>query len=253
MFVFSVLAMCGLVVVFFRGLALHAGKWVGMSLLFLPIFICGGLLLSGGIALIRLYHDEVKGKPINLKQTLLNSLEVMVSAAYVTVPLILAYLLLWILLGLFLLLQEIPMVGPSLGVLLSFGPFLLNLCALLLCVIMLTLLFFATPAMALLKKQGRGISGVIRQRLISDPFSNLVALLVGVVPVVAIGGILSLAAYLSGGELGQSPYVVIEWFIIMIPFTALLTPTVVFFFNFAAEAHVSMRSQLKQQSASYGD
>jgi hypothetical protein len=65
LFVFCVLALSGLLVVFFRGLALHAGQWVKLSLTFLPIFICTGILLSTGILLIRIYHDEVKKRDVN--------------------------------------------------------------------------------------------------------------------------------------------------------------------------------------------
>ena len=69
LFVFCILALSGLLVVFFRGFALHAGQWVQLSLTFLPIFICTGILLSMGILLIRIYHDEIKQREINYWNT----------------------------------------------------------------------------------------------------------------------------------------------------------------------------------------
>ena len=64
-FAFCLLALSGLLVVFFRGLSLHAGSLIKLSLTFLPIFICTGILLSMGILLIRIYHDEIKKTEVN--------------------------------------------------------------------------------------------------------------------------------------------------------------------------------------------
>src|SRR4051812_47260068 len=106
LFVFCVLALNGLLVVFFRGLALHASQWVKLSLTFLPIFICTGILLSMGILIIRVYHDEIKQREINYWQILSRSWEVTMGASYFAIPIIFSYLLLWMLLGIFVLLSE---------------------------------------------------------------------------------------------------------------------------------------------------
>ena len=111
LFVFCILALSGLLVVFFRGLALHAGQWVKLSLTFLPIFICTGILLSMGILLIRVYHDEIKQREVNYWNTLSRSWEVVIGASYFAIPIIFSYLLLWVLLGIFVLLSDIPSVG----------------------------------------------------------------------------------------------------------------------------------------------
>jgi hypothetical protein len=42
-------------------------------------------------------------------------------------------------------------------------------------------------------------------------------------------------------EADDSLHIVLQWFFIMLPFTALLSPAVVFFFNFATEAHVFLK------------
>ena len=60
--VFTILVFCGVLAIFFRGLALAANEWLLMSFTFLPIFLCSSILLSTGIVLIRIYHDEVKKK-----------------------------------------------------------------------------------------------------------------------------------------------------------------------------------------------
>src|SRR5437588_5182699 len=79
--VFCILALTGVLIVFFRGLSLHAGEWVQLSLTFLPIFICTGIFLSTGIFLIRVYHDEVKNRGENYKDILVNSWEMMIGAS----------------------------------------------------------------------------------------------------------------------------------------------------------------------------
>lgn len=142
LFVFCVLALSGLLVVFFQGLALHANEWVKLSLTFLPIFICTGILLSMGILLIRVYHDEIKEREVNFWQILSRSWEVIIGASYFAIPIIFSYLVLWMLLGIFVLLSEIPAVGEFFSAILSFGPFLINLGTLVLCLLSLAILFF---------------------------------------------------------------------------------------------------------------
>ncbi len=126
-FVFCLLALSGLLVVFFRGLALHASQWVKLSLTFLPIFICSGILLSMGILLIRIYHDEIKQREVNYFSLASRSWDVTIGASYFAIPIVFSYLLLWILLGIFILLSGIPFLGEFFHVILSFAPFLIHL------------------------------------------------------------------------------------------------------------------------------
>src|SRR5690606_7011375 len=110
LFTFLVLAGCGLLVVFFRGLALHAGQWVLLSLTFLPIFLSAGVLFAMGILLIRVYHDEIKKRDFSYLEIVGKSWEILVGASYLSVPIILGYLVLWMVMGVFYLLREIPAV-----------------------------------------------------------------------------------------------------------------------------------------------
>lgn len=247
-FVFCILASSGLLVVFFRGLALHAGQWVKLSLTFLPIFICTGILLSMGILLIRVYHDEIKQREVHYWQVLARSWEIVMGASYFAIPIIFAYLLLWMLLGIFVLLSEIPAVGEFFSAILSFGPFLINLGTLILCVLSLALLFFIAPLIALKGLEGGAIFQLAIKRLEKDPFANLILLLVALLPLTIIITLLLLAVGLTGSlclDCNNSLQTILKWFFIMLPFTAFLTPAVIFFFNFAAEAHVLMQKIIK--------
>lgn len=155
LFVFMFLFLGGLLAVACRGLALHAGPWVQLSLAFLPLFLCSGLLLFLGILLICLYREEMKGQEREYREMLSQSWMVALGASYFVIPLIFSYLILWMSLGVFVLLSEIPVVGSFFSILLSFAPFLINLGTLVLCVISLAALFFSP-----LSLHSRGWKGV---------------------------------------------------------------------------------------------
>lgn len=248
--VFCILVLSGLLVVFFRGLAFNAGHWVKLSLTFLPIFLCTGILLSMGIFLIRIYHDEVKHREVNYLNTLSKSWEVIIGSSYFTIPIILSYLLLWILLGLFVLLSEIPSVGEFFSVILSFAPFLIHLGSLILCILSLAILFIMAPIVAL-KGLNRGIVfQTMIKRLEYNPFGNIVLGVISLLPLVIISALLTIAANMTGSiclECNTTLQTVLKWFFIMVPFTACLTPAVIFFFNFAAESHVLMQKELSSE------
>lgn len=249
LFVFSVLALCGVLVVFFRGLSVHAGSWLLLSLTFLPIFLTGGILLSLGVMLVRIYHDEVKGKEVRYKAIFAKSWEVILGASYFTIPITLIYLVMWMVLGIFVMLAEIPLIGALFSSILSFGPFLINFASLLLCVANLGFLFFVAPAIALKGINGLQLSQWMTKRLKEDPFINIFMIIIGLIPVGFVSALLVLAAYLSGfmTDLGfnSSLYTMTRWFFMMIPFVFVLSPAVIFFFNFAAEAHVQMKKMIK--------
>lgn len=238
---FIVLALCGLLVVVFKGLALDTGEWMMMSLTFLPIFLCAGVLFALGIFLIRVYHHEIKQRPVRYRDILANSLGVIVGASYFCVPIILSYLLLWIMLGIFMLLRHTPALGEIFGVVLSFAPFLLNLGSIILCFLSLAMLFFIAPIISLKGLDRIRITETLVNRFRKDVFSNILLILIAMLPLIVLTGILVLSAFLTGRVCSACEHplhIVLQWFFIMIPFTALLSPAVVFFFNFAAESHV---------------
>ncbi|MBA3238238.1 MAG: hypothetical protein H0T62_07840 [Parachlamydiaceae bacterium] len=241
----SLLALCGLLVVFSRGLAVHANYWITLSLTFTPILLCTGVLLSAGIFLTRVYHDEIKGKEVNYSEILANSWEAIIAASYFSIPIVLIYLLLWMILGIFILLQEIPGVGNFFMAILAFAPFLLNLSSLLLCIFALLVLYFVTPIVALKGGNRIQLANRLTDRIKGDAFFNLLLGTLAILPLVFSVGILAFAAFLTesmcGAICNSSVYTVIHSFFMMIPFAIMLSPAVIFFFNLAAEAHVLMR------------
>lgn len=250
--VFTVLSLCGLMVVFFRAISFNANQWVLLSLTFMPYFLCAGVLLSTGILLIRIYHDEIKRKEFRYRDILANSWEVIIGASYFAIPIILCYLLLWMLLGLFVLLSEAPGIGEFFSVVLAFAPFLLNLGAIVLALLSLSLLFFVAPVLALSGLNRTRVAQIVSQRVQADPFSNLLLGWIALLPLLIIFGILFTAALLTGVVClnCENPVSnVLQTFFIMIPFSALLAPAVIFYFNFAAESHVLILKGIRQKGS----
>lgn len=235
-----VLALCGLLVVFCRGLSINATEWVVMSLTFLPFFLCTGVLMSMGIFLIRVYHDEIKNKDVVYGDILNKSWDVIIGASYFSIPFILSYLVLWVLLGIFVMLGAIPFVGEVFSVILAFVPFLLNVGSLVLCLLSISTLFMITPIIALNGPNRTMVTETVIRRVKKDLFSNMILAIIAIFPLAVFVIIMALAAFMTE----QVCYVcnhplqhVLQWFFIMIPFTVLLSPVVVFYFNFAAESH----------------
>jgi hypothetical protein len=242
--VFTILLMCGLLVVFFRGLSFYTGHWITMSLTFLPVFLCAGVLLALGIFLIRIYHDEIKKHHASYRAILSNSWDIIIGTSYLCIPIILSYLLLWMLLGIFFLLNDIPVLGNVFSVLLAFGPFLLNLGALLLCVLSLSMLFFVVPIIALRGLNRIQLAQILAKRLHNDIFLNVFLMVIAVIPFAAVFSLLAGAAILTGTisyHFDNHMLTILQSFIMMIPFTAILSFPVIFFFNFAAEAHALLQ------------
>ncbi len=253
---FPVLVLCGILSVFCRAVSYESGEWVSLSFVFLPILLSSGLLLALGVLLVRLHHHEAKRLTLDFRRLISGSLDLVVGTSYLALLPVLSYLLLWTILGVFFLLQEIPVIGDFVSVVFSFGPFLLLFGSLLLCLFNLGLLFFVAPIAALQpNKSGelaKRVLAVLKERL----FTALVLLGISLIPTLLVGGLLCLAAILTKvnflvGE--RSLSVALEWFFIMLPFSLILSPAVVFFFNFAAESYQILQGIQRPAGPLYGE
>ncbi|MGL4540352.1 MAG: hypothetical protein ACRCU0_05185 [Candidatus Rhabdochlamydia sp.] len=244
LFVFIVLWCCGFTLLLCKSLGSETQEWLMLNWSFLPFFTLGILALSLGVLLIRLYHDELKGKRINYGKTFTLSKRVMVEIAYLGMPLIIGYLTVWTILGLFYLIKELPQVGWTLGVFLSFGPFLLFLSVVCLVVLFFLLFFFLTPIVALRDCLPREWIKYMLIRISRSVFTNFMLFVVAVIPLACILGLLKISLemthtfYLSS----TNP---LDLVLIMLPVSILLAPGVVFFFQFAAESHILMIQRYK--------
>jgi hypothetical protein len=249
LFIIPTLICCGMIVVCCKILAMGANPWISLSFIFLPIFFCSIILITARIVLIRIYHHEVKQLGVSYRRIFRHSFELMLQVIYLTLPFVLAYILLWILLGVFYLLKEIPGIGEVLGTILSFGPFLLLLGSFALSLLSVMTLFFLTPVVALKSTAQLEVFEEILKRLRLSPFSNAVLFLMSLLPLIFVGVLMVIAAVMT-----EKSYFVtqhsfasgVQLFFIMLPFSALLSPAVIFFFNFSAESYVWMQHRLKK-------
>lgn len=234
---------------FFRAVALYSNQWVGLSLTFVPFFLCVAVLMSLGILQIRIYRHEIKQETVVYSELWSKSWKTALGASYLTIPFILSYLLLWMALGIFVLLKEIPVAGEFLAAVLAFAPFVLNLAVLLLALLSVALLYFITPEVALKGLSQLDLKRVARMRLGKDPFINMLLAGLSLVPLLLILALLVAAAALTESVCLSTLNVtcmVLQWFFMTLPFVIALSPCVIFFFNFATEAYIHAMRPEKQ-------
>lgn len=243
---------CGFLVVFCRGLALSFGWWGGTSLGFLAFFSCSALMLFLGVLLIRVYRQERDDEAIEYARLLRHSRELLTGISYLAAPTMVAFLCMWIVFGLFNLVHAIPAIGGLIGAIFAFAPFLITLSALILCVINLFLLFMVAPAVSTGPGKRRRLTRLLIGRFLTNPFANLLLALVAILPLAAIVGLEVLAIRLASAGISPaatSGEVVLTWFFVMLPFNVITAPALIFFFNFAAEAHALLtRKPIPQEN-----
>lgn len=248
---FPALVLCGVLTVFCRALSINANPWISLCLGFLPFFLSSGILLALGVLLSKMYPRDISGVKINVRRLIASSMDLLIGVAYVSVPPLLVYLVLWVLLGFFFLLKEIPGLGEFFSVIFSFAPFLLIFGSLVLCLINLGILFFLTPSVNLLSvRKGSWIKKVfsfLKLRI----FSASCLFAIGVFPLLVTFFLLSLALNFTNTSFliaSGSLSIAIEWFFMMIPFTALISPAILFFFNFSSESYALLQENKRESS-----
>jgi hypothetical protein len=241
--------LCGLFFIFCQTISLSCGAWMRLFLLFFPIFLSFGVLLMVGVVLIKAYDSEVKQKEHSFKKIVYQSYQMILNIAYLALPFIVAYMCLWLVLGLFYLIKSIPFLGSVFGPVLSFVPFLLILVVILLTLSCLFFLFFATPEAILKTGLKVELFHQTLARLKKSFFSDFISLCVGLIPAGFSLFILLLSQHFvsstffsQGGEIVYA----MEAFFVMIPFCLLMTPSVVFFFNFSAECFLLEEKEIKE-------
>lgn len=247
-----VLLACGMVTVFCNALSRGVNDWMWMSLSFLPIFLSTGILLAAGVLVVKMYVYEVKNTRYQIGKLFSSSLQVIMGVSYLCFPLIFCYLILWAVLGVFYLLKQIPALGDALGVLLSFGPYILVLGSIGLAVVSVMMLFFLTPHVALKKSIQMNLAGELTKRFKSSIFANGLFFFIGMFPLALVVSFLSLGASLTGSSYlaaKASLAIGIQSLVMMVPFCMIMTPFVIFFFNFSLESYLLLKKREEKEKA----
>ena len=214
---------------------------------FLPLFISSSILIALGIVLIRGYHNEIKQRPVPYWKIITDSWEVLLSSSYCFFPFIAAYLIMWVVLGLFFLLREIPLIGDFFGVVLAFGPFLLMLGSFVLLMLCVYMLFALAPLFALRTFPKNLLVPYILTVVREGLLQRIVFLILAAIPVAAISALLWQSAKMTAAiYFVQESHMqmILQWFFIMPPFALILAFPVTFFFNMAAEAHIAIQKRV---------
>lgn len=232
------LVLCGLIFVLAQTISISCGSWLKIFLVFIPLFLSFGILLACGVVLIKSYDQESQKKESNFKKIIYQSLQMILNIVYLCLPFIFVYIVIWIALGVFYLIKMIPILGAIITPIFAFIPFLLILSLILLTLVCLFFLFFATPDIAL--KSGLKTI-VIRQtfhRLKKNFFLDGIYFIVAVIPFCISFLILYFASSIAAQVFFNSPSEIIYAFqslFMMIPFAIFLSPGLIFFFNFSSE------------------
>jgi len=160
-------------------------------------------------------------------------------ATYLSFPLVIIFLVLWVLLGIFHFLSKIPKLGFVFDSVLAFAPFILIFCLVFLCFVNVGILFFVTPSIGLKKQQKLRIVGEVFRRLKTNIFSNFLSFIIGSLPLIIIILMLIITLNITNIYLFYEVVNVdlVRSFFLSLPICFMLTPFTIFFFNFAAEMH----------------
>ncbi len=229
-------------------LSLTAGKWMQISLFFLPVFVSAGFMMALAIFACKIYWRQIKGKTQDYKALVRRSWELFLASSFVSVPLFLVYIGIWALLGIFYLIKEIPLLGGFLGALLSFGPFLLIFLTLALTVATLILLFIAPPALALESKDSffwRRLLG----RIASFFPTYTILFIIGVVPLLLVVALLATSWVMTDYLYFESVTPLLrsfQYIILEIPIALFMTIPFLFFVHFSFESHLYLVRRQKE-------
>lgn len=243
MLVFFTLCTCGVFVVFSRVIGIQANMWVRLSLSLMPLFVSTTLLFALGIVLAKMTQNETSPSPKNFFQLMMHSMRSFNAILYLTLPLFFVYVLAWLVLGIFMVFKAFPAVGDFVSVFLSFGPFILIFCSLVLAFLNIVFLFFLTPIFAF---QEQLSFQTIREKLMlfkKNLFFSTCVLALAAFPVFFILCFLIGAAFLTKMSYfaQASPlFIGLQWFFLMLPFNAVLTPFILFFFNFSSSVYAHL-------------
>jgi hypothetical protein len=234
---FFTLILCSIFILFSMSIPLK-DKWMQVCLIFLSIFLASSILLALGVFLIRIYYHEVKSKKLSITKIFSKSFEIIIGSTYLTFPLIITFLLLWIMLGVFNFLVKIPKLGLIIDTILAFAPFILIFCLVFLCFINICILFFITPSIGLKLQKKLIMIKILIKNINSNLFIHFFSFILGILPLAITAIMLIITFNLTTDYANQDKIInSVRAFFMSLPISFIMTPFTIFFFNFSAEIH----------------
>jgi len=220
-----ILLFCLLIYLFFQNLVVE-NLWMKMVLFYLPLFLVNTLLYSLGVFLHVSKEKDDNGKRIWIK----TSKKLSKSLHLPLVPIVL-FLGVWIVLGVFYLLQAIPVLGFFFDVFLAFVPFLLAFFTSILLVYQLLLLFyFVTP----IDEKRRGWVMATVNKIKKTPVQALFYPFIGLLPFIGFLLLTRLSLTFVPSPTFLNPlYITVRSFFLSLPVVLLGSVFVLGFFQFS--------------------
>ncbi len=252
---------CGLVMLFGMSASVAFGSWLSLSLNFVPLFVSLALIMALGVILVQSYSIEQKQHTVEMKDLALRSWPTILGTLSLFVPVVIAYLALWMAQGIFLVCTAIPFIGPFFAVVFAFIPFILHLATLVLGLMSIYFLFCLTPTLAhlgglpgVLGQAARQEEGSQGQELsfvrafkesLTHGFTRMALFLLGLVPLIVCIILLGVSWKMTTMMFDptSAEELVMQRFFLMLPFALLLAPAVIFFFNIAAETQAFVKGR----------
>jgi len=230
---YPILLLTTLISVFVLAILDNAHDWVVFGAISVPVYLSIGLMGSLSVFIHRLYYHELKGETIDYKEIFKASMNRMWNGVFLALPLILTHVILWVLMGLFYLLQGVPYAGPIVAVLFSMLPFAFMMIMTILPLFAFFILFYGSTFFSFDLK-------VDLDCLKENPLTIAKHFAIGTVPLLLGGVVLGVIYWATMDLFGVTNNIValsLQRLFLLAPFSFYLTPFVLFFFHFGLESY----------------
>jgi hypothetical protein len=207
--------------------------------MFLPYFLSFFILFILGIFLTKEYIYNVK----NIKKSFLNNLKEIIhpinKSLLISFCFMIIYLILFIVFSIFIFFNNIPHIGNIIASFLTFIPFLIVIITILLLLMNVATLFFVTPMITAENTKNLKIKDFFKS-FQKNIFLNILFFLIAIAPFLFISFLLKISVNIINiSYLLNDGYIsyFVKNFIFLILVAIFLTPTIIFFFNFAMEGY----------------
>ena len=247
---FLALSFCGFLVSLIRSITVHVGTWGQITLSILPGILTFTTLFFLGIYLNLLKNFEKNDVEISYLNLFFKSSKVVGPVLSLALPLLVLFLAFSCILGMFFLLKHLPVIGQMLSAILTLGPFIMFFGSLCLAMLSIVMYFFLTPIIS--KENNITLNSLTQayEQFKKSPALNLLLFFLASVPLtfilVMLGCSLLFTQMAYGKEIATA-FVGLKWFFLMLPFNAILSPFLIFFFNFSCESNRYMARLSKQK------
>jgi hypothetical protein len=230
---YPILFVSSLVICFVLAMLHSASDWVIFGAISVPVYLTLGLLASLSVFIHRIYYHELRGDSINYKDIFAASINRMLNGVFLSLPLMVTHLLLWVLLGVFFFLQDVPYLGTLVAVLFSMLPYAFLVVILGLPIFTVFVLFYGSCYFAF-------DLTVELEPLKEKPLTIFRNFFIGLLPL-ALAILFFGSIYWFTMDLFKIEEnilaLTLQRIFLLIPFSLYLSPFILFFFHFGLESY----------------